>query len=203
MRPQGLLFHTTNNWKKSSNAEMHAIYLKSEQSGVTGWHVTVDADQAIQHIPFKENTWHAGDGSQGHYNRHWIGMEICTDKVTRNEKLDDKTYQNAVETAAAIVRQFNFTRDQVQPHHVVKGKNCSWDKHFDRDQFREDVFALLEMDEMGKFKDISEERWSVDAIEEVVEEGLMVGFDDGTFRPTEPVTREQLAVILTRWKGGN
>jgi len=144
MDPQGLLWHTTNNWNKTANAEMHSKYLKSGQSGDTGWHVTVDADQAIQHIPFNENGWHAGDGSQGHYNRNWIGQEICTNLVTSSQKLDDATYQNAVKTAAEIVKQFSFSRDQVQPHNVVKGKNCSWDKHFDRDQFRDDVFKLVE-----------------------------------------------------------
>ncbi|NBI28333.1 N-acetylmuramoyl-L-alanine amidase [Chengkuizengella marina] len=369
MEPQGLLIHSTNNWKKSADAEMHAKYLKSGQNHVAGWHVTVDAEQAIQHIPFNENAWHAGDGSQGHYNRNWIGMETCTNLVTRNQKLDDPTYQNAVKTAAEIVKMFHFTRDQVQPHNVVKGKNCPWDKHFDRDQFREDVFKLvegtpilseptatirqaqewakgrgatrtfidiaqlywsidpksgvnpaiayaqsaketgfgrfggvidetyknpcgmkttsgggnydpeahqrfksweegitahcdhlalyagaegypksdppdprhfswifgkaktveqlsgrwapsetygqsiledylkpleqMEVDIMSRFSDLSDDRWSASAIEKVAEQGLMVGYNDGTFKPTEPVTREELAVILTRLKGGN
>lgn len=48
------------------------------------------------------------------------------------------------------------------------------------------------------FRDIEQDRWSKDAIDFCVEKGLLVGFEDGTFRPTEFVTREQMAVILQR-----
>ena len=48
------------------------------------------------------------------------------------------------------------------------------------------------------FKDISNDRWSKPAIDRCVNEGLLLGFPDGTFRPTEYVTREQFAQILTR-----
>lgn len=48
------------------------------------------------------------------------------------------------------------------------------------------------------FKDVEQDRWSKSAIDFCVEKGLMIGFEDGTFRPTEPVTREQIAVILER-----
>lgn len=48
------------------------------------------------------------------------------------------------------------------------------------------------------FKDVEQNRWSKPAIDRCVNEGLLVGFEDGTFRPTEHVTREQFAQILTR-----
>lgn len=37
-----------------------------------------------------------------------------------------------------------------------------------------------------------------EAIEWATEQGYLKGYADGTFRPTEPVTREQLAIILKR-----
>jgi hypothetical protein len=52
-------------------------------------------------------------------------------------------------------------------------------------------------DEM-EFNDVEETRWSKPAIDRCVAEGLLLGFEDGTFRPTENVTREQFATILTR-----
>ena len=48
------------------------------------------------------------------------------------------------------------------------------------------------------FKDVEQDRWSKEAIDFCVEKGLLIGFEDGTFRPTEFVTREQMAVILQR-----
>lgn len=53
-------------------------------------------------------------------------------------------------------------------------------------------------EQMANFKDVEEGRWSKEAIDFCVEKGLLIGFEDGTFRPTEPVTREQIAVILQR-----
>lgn len=49
------------------------------------------------------------------------------------------------------------------------------------------------------FKDVDLSRWSYKAIKAVVEAGLMGGFPDGTFRPADPLTREQLASVLHRW----
>ena len=48
------------------------------------------------------------------------------------------------------------------------------------------------------FRDVPESRWSHDDITEAVQAGLYRGFPDGTFRPTEPVTREQDVVVAMR-----
>lgn len=47
-------------------------------------------------------------------------------------------------------------------------------------------------------------RWSEQDIKLVVSEGLMKGYPDGTFKPEQPVTREELAAVLARIvrKGG-
>lgn len=49
-----------------------------------------------------------------------------------------------------------------------------------------------------EFTDVEKDRWSKPAIDRCVDEGLLIGFEDGTFRPTGHVTREQFAQILTR-----
>ena len=51
--------------------------------------------------------------------------------------------------------------------------------------------------EMAKFKDV-ENRWSEKDIEWAKDKGIVTGFEDGTFRPTEPVTREQICAIIKR-----
>lgn len=43
-----------------------------------------------------------------------------------------------------------------------------------------------------------EGRWSQDVIEKCVRAGLIDGFEDNTFRPTEPMTREQVCSVM--WK---
>jgi hypothetical protein len=43
------------------------------------------------------------------------------------------------------------------------------------------------------FKDVEQDRWSKPAIDYCTSEGILNGFPDGTFKPTEPMTREQYA----------
>lgn len=49
------------------------------------------------------------------------------------------------------------------------------------------------------FKDVSEKTSGYKAIQWAVQEGLIVGYKDGTFRPNDYLTREQAAVIIWRW----
>jgi hypothetical protein len=48
------------------------------------------------------------------------------------------------------------------------------------------------------FKDVEQDRWSKNFIKICVDEGLMQGYPDGTFKPGASVTREELAVVLVR-----
>lgn len=61
-----------------------------------------------------------------------------------------------------------------------------------------EILERLRGEYMADFKDIEQDRWSKPAIDRCVNEGLLIGFEDGTFRPTEHVTREQFAQILVR-----
>lgn len=62
-----------------------------------------------------------------------------------------------------------------------------------------EILEKLRGENMADFKDVEQDRWSKPAIDRCVAEGLLVGFEDGTFRPTENVTREQFAQILVRF----
>lgn len=46
------------------------------------------------------------------------------------------------------------------------------------------------------FKDVTEKHWAYKEINRAVQAGYVSGFSDGTFRPNDPVTREQIATIL-------
>jgi N-acetylmuramoyl-L-alanine amidase CwlA len=142
MDPKGLLYHTTNNWSDGAGDEMHAEYME-DTTRVVSWHDTVDKDSCTQHLPHNENGWHAGDGGDGYYNRNWLGMEIACEAVAPGEKLDAATYNNAVRRAADICEEYDFGWEDLQPHHVVYGKNCPHTTLFSRDQFKRDVFALI------------------------------------------------------------
>lgn len=48
------------------------------------------------------------------------------------------------------------------------------------------------------YPDVEIGRWSEDAIRFCKEKGVMKGYDDGLFKPTQNVTREELAVVAQR-----
>lgn len=50
-----------------------------------------------------------------------------------------------------------------------------------------------------KFYDVPVDRWSYDEIKWANDIGLVTGFPDGSFRPTDGLTREQICVILKRF----
>ncbi len=47
-----------------------------------------------------------------------------------------------------------------------------------------------------------EEHWAKDAIKWAMDREMMIGYEDGTFRPDRPVTRAEMAVILRRLQYG-
>lgn len=57
-----------------------------------------------------------------------------------------------------------------------------------------------EVDEMD-YKDANAiPAWAKEAVKSVTDKGLMLGDDNGNFRPNDPVTRAELAVVLSRIK---
>ena len=51
----------------------------------------------------------------------------------------------------------------------------------------------------GSFKDVAAGRYYTEAVEWAAANNIVKGFTDGTFKPDEPVTREQLAAFINRF----
>ena len=48
------------------------------------------------------------------------------------------------------------------------------------------------------FKDVDESHWAYGAIKELSDDGILVGYEDGTFRPGNPVTSAHFNAMLAR-----
>lgn len=59
------------------------------------------------------------------------------------------------------------------------------------------IYECKEESDM-KFKDVAETHWAAKAIDELSEKGIIKGYEDGTFRPDEPISRAEVAVMLSR-----
>lgn len=55
----------------------------------------------------------------------------------------------------------------------------------------------------GTFRDVASGRYYTKAVEWAAAKNVVKGFTDGTFKPEQPVTREQLAAILSRYASLN
>ena len=61
-------------------------------------------------------------------------------------------------------------------------------------------YPIEEVKTMAYRDEESFPKWAKDEIAEVTKEGLMEGDPNGNFRPNDPVTRAELAVVLSRLK---
>ena len=60
------------------------------------------------------------------------------------------------------------------------------------------IAGLERKEETDMFTDVDPNAWYYDAVEQAAQSGLMQGGGDGTFRPDDPVTRAELAAVITR-----
>jgi len=65
------------------------------------------------------------------------------------------------------------------------------------------VMASLAVPAMAKntFKDVTDEHWAKEYVEEMVEKGLIAGYDDGTYRPNTDVSRMDAFSLFARLMG--
>lgn len=49
-----------------------------------------------------------------------------------------------------------------------------------------------------KFPDVEENKWYSEAVDKASDAGIMIGDEKGNFRPEEPLTRAEAAMIVCR-----
>ena len=126
--PKFLTYHNTGNSGKGANAKAHNKLIHNmanknpRDTSHVSWHLTIDENFIIQHIPFDEMAYHCGDGSsKASGNMTSIGLEICMHS-------DQKNYHQAEENAIALgvylAKQLNIPIANHVPHQKWSGKFC-------------------------------------------------------------------------------
>lgn len=182
-------------------------------------HAFIDADDGVvyQCLPWNHRGWHGGGSSN---NTH-IGVEMCepstikyTGGSTWVEKSDGvntkacvmRTYKSAVELFAYLCQQYNL--DPLKDGVIVSHKEgCArgiasnhgdpehiWNKFgLTMNGFRQDVAKAMKGD---KFKD-DDSHYAEKHINKLVDYKIVEGYADGSFRPTEAITRAEFATMIT------
>jgi N-acetylmuramoyl-L-alanine amidase CwlA len=181
MTPEYITIH---NFGSDDIAEDVTEYVDNT-SEVKSWHFTVGKDKIYQELPLNLNGWHASCGEYCDGNRKSIGIEI------------EENYQ-AMDNAAKLVAYLQLQNDyEIKTHQDWSGKYCP---RWILDNYSIGYFKELVEGYKMKFKDVPTDKWSFEAIDFVSDLGLMKGFPDGTFKPNEPLTREQMAQVLYNLK---
>lgn len=132
MEPKGIVIHETGNTSKGADALAHARYLLNGAGNrVVGWHITVDDKRVVQHLPYNEHGWHAGDGGKGWANLNTIGIEMCV-----NSDGDfAKTQKNTAALVASLIRRFGLSVTNLHQHNEFSQTSCpvntDWIAFFD------------------------------------------------------------------------
>ena len=145
--PKGIMVHST----ATPGVLAASWYSRWNKSGLeVAVHAFVDDTVICQHLPWDYRAWHAaGDANNTH-----ISFEMCEPKDWKtNKTYFKKCYENAVELAAYLCKQYNLKSSSIISHKEGYSKGIAsnhgdpnhWWKNFgyDMDKFRADVDKLL------------------------------------------------------------
>ncbi|MDR6878491.1 S-layer homology domain-containing protein [Bacillus sp. 3255] len=123
-------------------------------------------------------------------------------------------YSRTNSTVMFIANEISFsdTRHHWAQDSIERMANKWFVQGFSQDEFRPDqpvtraelaamitrAFGLKSASNNGAFRDTEETAWYSEAIHAAVEAGIATGYEDGTFRPDQTITREEMAVMIDR-----
>ena len=185
-----ITIHETGNKAATADAAAHGTYLKSDsaEAGRVSWHYTVDDHAIVQHLPDGETAYHSGDGADGPGNTTSIGIEICVNA--------GGDFEASKRNAAALVRllmgEYGIPLYYVVQHNRWNGKDCPRTIRGTKGGW-EAFLSLCGREKPDQGIGTPAADWVATAWEKAKSKGAL----DGT-RPTDPVTRQELAVVLDR-----
>jgi hypothetical protein len=120
-------------------------------------------------------------------------VKIVDNTKTFNDVSDDHWGLNAI-TFATARTIFNGTSDTTFEPEVSMS----------RGMLAQVLYNLENAPESGvadDFLDVDEDDWYADAVTWAADAGVVQGYGDGSFGPTDSITREQMVVMLWRYAG--
>ena len=209
-----IVIHDTGNYGKGADALSHYRYFGGGNRNASA-HYFVDDKGIVQIIGDSYSAWHCGDKWNRKYatrndvtNSNSLGIEMCMN----SDGNYDLMYRNTVELVKNLMVKFNVPIDRVVRHFDASGKSCpdhmrknNWAKW---NEFKKDIAKPIEAkidlskdSEFGVNKVMEKDykgHWAEKAIDEVKEAGIMKGYEDGSFKPDEKITRAEVAVIVSK-----
>ena len=187
-----IVIHDTGNKSAGAGAANHFAYFNGGNRDASADFFVDDHEIYCINDYHTYYTWQCGDGGgkYGITNNNSIGIEICI-----NSDGDyNKAFASAVELTRCLMAELNIDANHVVRHYDASRKICpgsmaanAWTKW--------DEFKRLISTPPVNLEGVSD--WARDAVSWAANRGIIKGDENG-IRPTEPVTREELCVILKR-----
>lgn len=187
--PLYIVIHFTSNL--GDTAKNNAVYFAREIVKASA-HYFVDETEIWQSVPDDSIAWHCGGSRYYHpecRNSNSIGVEVCMNDKQGRVRVQSIDLAN--ELVQVLMDRYNIPADRVIRHYDVTHKNCPAPMVEDPARWKEFKKKL----EVKKMENNTPASWAKDAWEKATEAKIV----DGT-RPTEPITRQEIVVILDRLK---
>ena len=126
-------------------------------------------------------------------NDNSIGISVCA-KMDTETTLRPAILASLINEVVWLAGQYNIPAENIVKHSDVVATNCPG-THFPWSQFMKEV-----NNKMKSYPDVDTSRWSYSALKRAEENGILTGDTDGKMHPGDPVTKEQVAVMLFRFK---
>ena len=185
-------------------------FASPERRGSSNYGIGSDGRIAM-YVEEKDRAWTSSNAENDHMA---VTIEVANDVVGGDWHVSDKALASLVDLCTDIckrnkIERLNFTGN--------KNGNLTMHKYFAATvcpgAYLESKFPYIanevnkrliseeKENENMRFKDVPETHWAYKAIEELAEKGIVNGYDDGTFRPNEPITRAEMAALMSRVMG--
>ena len=198
-----IVIHYTGN--DGDTAEDNAVYY-SRSTVKASAHYFVDDAAVWRSVPELVTAWAVGGkkydscsrtgGGTLHgivTNANSISVELCGTAGDGSRRASEKTLANAAALTVELMKRYDIPPERVVRHFDVTGKLCP--------------AYMVDADEWAAFRervacraaDNIPAAYGKEAVEWAVKEGIMQGSTDGDLMLTQPITRQQFAVMLWRY----
>ena len=182
------------NWLCNPKAKASSNYLITRTGKII--QLVKDEDTAWANGGVNKPSWTLYDGTNP--NRYTISIEHEGYGSNGGDgNLTEQQYQATLWLHRYLINKWNIPIDKnhIIGHYQIDSvnrPNCPG-KEFPWDRLMKDLISevFLEM-----FKDVEKNRWSAKSIERLNKLGLIGGYPDGTFKPTQALTREEFVYVI-------
>lgn len=129
-------------------------------------------------------------GDRNWPNRHGFGLEVIGN-FDEEDPAQSEAMRTGLDVLAIVHQLWQIPPERCYLHRDLAKKTCPG-KRVDREWVHAQIRSRL----ASAKADVAE--WAREAVELVRARGLMVGYPDGSFGGAKPVSRQELAVILSR-----